>query len=115
MHNARSSLSAKRCHNRGFGTVLFNTLLVALVVQVGYWKDLLEIVVKMGVSPQELRRRAQQGADRKSKAKGKKNNAITEKDKQKVSHALHGRTLLMLSLYNVFMCAILPTAYDIVR
>ncbi len=49
--------------------------------QVGYWKDLLEIVVRMCVSPEELKERAQQGAEHHTEVLGRKSQAVRSKDK----------------------------------
>jgi len=54
-------------------------------VQVGYWKDLLEIAVRMCVSPAELKERAQQAVDRQLEVASKKYEATRSKNKQKVS------------------------------
>ena len=54
-------------------------------MQVGYWKDLLEMAVSMCVSPAELKERAQQALDRKLEVATKKYEATRKKNKQKVS------------------------------
>ncbi|DBA76510.1 TPA: hypothetical protein ACH3X2_008568 [Trebouxia sp. C0005] len=53
------------------------------VVEVGYWKDLLEMAVSMCVSPAELKERAQQALDRKLEVATKKYEATRKKNKQK--------------------------------
>ncbi|DBA81625.1 TPA: hypothetical protein ACH3X1_007381 [Trebouxia sp. C0004] len=55
------------------------------VVEVGYWKDLLEMAVKMCVSPVELKERAQQAVDRQlfRKVASKKYEATRRKEGRK--------------------------------
>ena len=48
------------------------TFFLVLYSQVGYWKDLLEIAVRMCVSPEALQQRAQEGVARKLQISNRK-------------------------------------------
>ncbi len=63
-------------------------------MQVGYWKDLLEIAVRMCVSPAELKERAQQAVDRQLEVATKKYETTRKKNKQKASCSTHMTTTL---------------------
>ena len=57
-----------------------------LCMQVGYWKDLLEIVVRQCVSAEVMKQRAQQAIENKLALADKKRRADTKEGRNQVSY-----------------------------
>ena len=58
-------------------------------MQVGYWKDLLEIVVRACVSPEHMKQRAEHSLQNKIAEADRKHQATTKQDKNKVNSCDH--------------------------
>ena len=76
---------------------------------VGYWKDLLEIAVRMCVSPAELKERAQQAEDRQLEVASKKYETTRKKNKQKVSRSKTHDSMILCCVYTSFKCQAICT------